>query len=144
MNERNERWIAQYDLASAPFTWNLEGRTLRFAPPGRGTVVAELCLVGTASASRGTFQWAWANDAVPKPSWERLHAVVGFGQEHGLELLTTAEWPGGRPEGLEMVAVAGRILDAEGAFVDTRDDLTIFFVLFDFREEAHGRNYAGP
>ncbi|MDF2771348.1 MAG: hypothetical protein K0S86_842 [Geminicoccaceae bacterium] len=134
MQARNEAWIDRYGLANAPFTWNIDDRTLRFSRPD-GDVVADLCLVGATAGSRGTFLWAWADGGVPKHAWERLHAVIGFGQEHDLGLLTTPEWPGGRSEGLEMVAVAGRILDAEGAFVDTRDDVTIFFLLFDFREE---------
>jgi hypothetical protein len=60
----------------------------------------------------------------------RLHAVRAFGARHGLALLTDPEWTGGRAEGLEMLAVAGRILDAEGTWVDADDDLTLFFLLF--------------
>jgi hypothetical protein len=138
MKARNEAWIERYGLADAPYTWNIDEGAVRFTRPGQSSVVADLCLVGTASASQGTFLWAWANDGVSKRSWERLHAVVGFGREHDLGLLTTPEWPGGRAEGLEMVAVAGRILDAEGAFVDTRDDLTIFFLIFNLREDLSG------
>jgi hypothetical protein len=134
MQSRNEAWIGRYALAEAAFKWSLDDATMRFTRPA-GDVVAELCFVGTASASEGTFLWAWANETVPKRSWQRLHAVIGFGQEHDLGLLTTPEWNGGRAEGLEMVAVAGRVLDADGAFVDTRGDVTMFFLLFDFREE---------
>jgi hypothetical protein len=135
MQSRNEAWIERYALSTAPFNWNLDDGTIRFTRP-TGDVVADICFVGTASSRDGTFLWAWANDGVPKNAWQRLHAVIGFGREHDLGLLTTPEWSGGRAEGLEMVAVAGRVLDAEGAFVDTHGDLTMFFLLFDFREQA--------
>lgn len=134
MQARNEAWIDGFALAGVPYTWNIDQARLRFARES-GAVVADLCVVGTASASDGTFLWAWANDGVPKQAWQRLHAVIGFGQQHGLDLLTTPEWSGGQPEGLEMLGVAGRILDAEGTFVDTHGDLTMFFLLFDIREE---------
>lgn len=134
MQSRNAAWIERYGLSEAPFNWNLENATMRFTRPV-GDVVAELCFVGSASTHDGTFLWAWANETIPNHAWQRLHAVIGFGQEHDLGLLTTPEWAGGRAEGLEMVAVAGRVLDADGAFVDTHGDLTMFFLLFDFREE---------
>ena len=134
MQSRNEAWNAQYGLSHAPFHWSLHDATMRFTRP-EGDVVADLCFVGTASTCEGTFLWAWANETIPKHSWQRLYAVIGFGQEHDLGLLTTPEWSGGRAEGLEMVAVAGRVLDADGAFVDTHGDVTMFFLLFDCREE---------
>jgi hypothetical protein len=80
-------------------------------------VVADLCLVGTASEMAGTFLWAWANDAIPAGAKLGLDAVRSFGTTHDLPLLTTPEWPGGRAEGLEMLAIAGRVQDATGGFV---------------------------
>jgi hypothetical protein len=58
-------------------------------------VVADLCLVGTASEMAGTFLWAWANDAIPAGAKLGLDAVRSFGTTHDLPLLTTPEWPGG-------------------------------------------------
>ena len=134
MEARNNAWIARFGLSGAPYTWNLDQATMRFQRP-TGDVVAELCCIGTASHSAGTFLWSWANDALPKQAWHRLPAVVGFGQQHHLDLLTTPEWSGGRSEGLEMLAVAGRILDADGTFVDEHEDLTLFFLLFGLTEQ---------
>lgn len=134
MQARNEAWIERFGLSGAPYTWNIEQATLRFTRES-GAVIADLCVVGTAAASGGTFLWAWANDGIPKHAWQRLHPVIGFGQQHGLDLLTTPEWTGGKSEGLEVLAVAGRILDADGTFLDTHGDLTVFFLLFDIREE---------
>jgi len=134
MQTRNDAWTARFGLSGTPYTWNLHEATMRFQRP-IGAVTAELCCVGTVSASEGTFLWAWANDGVPKQAWQRLHAVVGFGHANDLDLLTTPEWSGGRAEGLEMLAVAGRVLDADGTFVDAHEDVTMFFLLFDFKEE---------
>ncbi len=108
MNARNQSWLARYQLERAPYRRDLEKAELWFE---RATdqVVADLCVVGTASKVAGTFLWAWANDAIPPGAQRELEAVRSFGVTHDLPLLTTPEWPGGRAEGLEMLAVAGRI-----------------------------------
>ena len=132
MHERNRDWTSRFELESAPYTWDLEQATITFARPD-DLVIGDICIVGTAAESTGTFLWAWANEALPQGAWAEIDAVREFGRLHSLELLTDAEWPGGRAEGLEMLAAAGRILDAEGAWVDTSGDLTLFFLLFDLR-----------
>ncbi len=135
MQRRNEAWIQRFGLRGEPFDWDLERGTLSFAR-GNHAVVADLCVVGTASTCEGTFLWAWANGTMPEEARRQLDTVREFGEEHDLGLLTTPEWEGGRAEGLEMLAVAGRILDAEGFLVDTHADLTLFFLLFNLRRDA--------
>jgi len=132
MHERNRDWTSRFGLDGAAYSWDLEQTTITFARPD-DVVIGDICVVGTAAESTGTFLWAWANEALPRRAWATLDAVRQFGRLHRLSLLMDAEWPGGRAEGLEMLAVAGRILDAEGAWVDTSGDLTLFFLLFDLR-----------
>ncbi|PYT88036.1 MAG: hypothetical protein DMG36_24610 [Acidobacteria bacterium] len=52
---------------------------------------------------------------------------------HQLQLLTTPEFPGGHPEALEMLGVAGRVPDAEGVLIHSVGDVTLFLALSDFR-----------
>jgi hypothetical protein len=66
-----------------------------------------------------------------------LARVREFGKARALELLVTPQWPGGRPEGLEMAAVAGRILDADGIWIEETGDVTLFFALSNFRRLKH-------
>jgi hypothetical protein len=44
---------------------------------------------------------------------------------------------GGWPDGLETLAVAGRIQDADGAFVGDTGDISLFFTLAGFRVRSH-------
>jgi hypothetical protein len=133
MQERNRAWIDRFGVAAdARYEWNLDTATIKF-PSGAGSVIADLCIIGSASEHEGTFLWAWSNETLPRGAQRRLEDVRAFGLRHDLGLLTTPEWEGGRAEGLEMVAVAGRILDAEGTWVDTSGDLTTFFLLSRFR-----------
>lgn len=135
MQARNQRWLARFSLDGAPYRWDLDSATLAFTGAG-GRVAADICLIGTASVSEGTFRWAWAS-GTPPIATRGLNLVRSFGEVHDLPLLTTAEWPGGRAEGLEMLAAAGRIQDAAGGFVDQAGDLTLFFTLSNFRVLAH-------
>lgn|GEM_PF-582896 len=132
MGERNRNWVERYGLTGVPYSWCLECAELMFQREDV-RVTCDICVIGTVSRLEGTFLWAWANEGIPSPSRHGLAKVREFGEVWGLGRLRESEWPGGRAEGLEMVAVAGRILDADGIFVDDTGDVTIFFALSNFR-----------
>jgi hypothetical protein len=134
MQSRNRAFIEKFALSGRAFRWDLDAGQIAFAS-AEYVVVADLCVAGSISACEKTFLWAWANEAIPRRAQERLHDVRTFGKTHDLGLLTTAEWPATRAEGLEMLAVAGRVLDADGVFVAPAGDLTLFFVLHRFRAQ---------
>jgi hypothetical protein len=137
MQARNEAWISRFELRRAPYHWELDTAELVFERAA-DRVVADICLVGTTSLAEGTFLWAWANDSIPAVARRGLELVRSFGETHDLPLLVTPEWPAGRAEGLEMLAIAGRVQDASGGFVDQKGDVTLFFTLRDFRVRAAG------
>lgn len=132
--ERNRAFVERFAISGQAFRWDLEAAQIAFVS-GQYAVVADLSVVGSTSQAEGTFLWAWANQAIPRRAQERMHEVRIFGERHDLGLLTTAEWPGGRAEGLEMLAVAGRVLDAEGVFVAPDGDRTLFFTLHRLRRQ---------
>ncbi len=133
MQARNAEWMSRYGVTTrTSYRWDLQSATISLARE-RDDVVSTLTCVGTASASAGTFLWAWANPAIPDAARAGLNRVRAFGIENALSLLTEPEVAGGKPEGLELAAVAGRITDASGVFVDAGDDTTCFFLLRDFR-----------
>ena len=99
-------------------------------------MVADVCVVGSASKAEGTFLWAWANETIPDEAKRDLEKVRDFGLEHDLGLLTEPAVAGGRAEGTEALAIAGRILGADGVWVDERGDLTVFFALSKFRARS--------
>ncbi len=143
MEASNKAWIEQYQLAGAPYHWDLAAGELVFTRAG-DEVVADLCLVGTVSEMAGTFQWAWANDAIPAAAKRDLHKVRTFGATHGLPLLTTPERPGGRSDGLEMLAIAGRIQEASGGFIESEGELVLFFTLHRWRVRTGPGPGGGP
>ena len=134
MQRRNDETQDRYDLRGLRFGWDLDTATLRFYRE-KDDVACTLCVVGTVSAHEGTFMWAWANDTFPSMSIKGIERVRAFGEENGWPLLTTPEFPAGRPEGLDCVAISGRILDADMAFIHPTGDVTMFFTLSSFRVE---------
>jgi hypothetical protein len=137
MKAQNEAWVSRFSLQGASYRWDLDTAELIF-DRAVDRVVADVCVVGTVSAAEGTFRWAWANEVIPPAAKLGLELVRQFGEAHDLPLLARSEWPGGRAEGLEMLAVAGRVQDACGGFVDVTGDLTLFFTLRWFRVRPHG------
>ena len=133
----NDRWMDRYELHGAKYVWNLDEGLLRFEV-GHRSVEASLCVVGTASDSDDGFLWGWANDSLPRSVTRALDRVRAFGEEHDLPLLTTGKLSGGSAQGKECAALAARILDADGVFLDRADNITMFFVLANFRETSVG------
>lgn len=132
MEARNRAWVERFSLERAAYRWDLDTAELTFTRAS-DCVVADICVIGTASPAQRTFRWAWAHDAIPANARRGLDLVRAFGETHDLPLLITPEWSGGRAEGLEMLAVAGRIQGASGGFVDEAAELTLFFTLNSFR-----------
>ena len=133
MQECNDAWVQDHSLQDRHYHWSLDDAQLVF-PSDSDEVVADICVVGSVSVSEGTFLWAWANEVIPPHARRGLERVREFGETNALELLTKPEWPGGQPEGLEMAAVAARILDAEGVWVAATGDVMLYFVLSDLRK----------
>lgn len=132
MQERNAAWIRRYSLEGCPYRWSLDEAQLVFRSES-DEVMCDICVIGSVSRSEGTFCWAWANEAIPTCARHGLARVCEFGKAQALEPLIRPQWPGGRPEGLEMAAVAGRILGADGIWIEETGDMTLFFALSNFR-----------
>ena len=133
MQERNVVWQQRFGLVGCPFRGTSTLRRLSFV-----TTLITWSLpsvwVGTTSLREGTFLWGWANENIPLIARRHLELVREFGIRHQLQLLATPQFTGGRPEALEMLAIAARVLDAEGVFIDSvDDDLVIFFALTGFQ-----------
>jgi hypothetical protein len=145
MQERNDAWLRDYGLRGCKYDWTLDDAQLVFMS-GSDEVIADICVLGSVSESEGTFLWAWANEAIPSHARRGLERVREFGERNALELLTKPKWPGGRPDGLEIAAVAARVLDASGVWAETAGDVTLLFALSCFRRGANqpsGRGHPG-
>jgi hypothetical protein len=141
MTARNAAFVDELGLANRPYEWNMDAAKLVFPSPS-DPVEADLCVLGSISVSEGTFLWAWANTAIPAAAKNGLDRVRKFGEANALGLLTDSEWRGGRAEGLEVAAIAGRLLDAAGIWIAPMGDVTLFFALSNIRAVPPASSFA--
>jgi len=132
MQQRTNAWVRDYGLNGRRYHWSLDEAQMVF-PSESDQVVADICVLGSLSVSEGTFLWAWANEAIPSQARRGLERVREFGEENALDRLAQPEWSADRADGLEMTAVAAKLLNAEGVWVAPTGDVTLFFALSNFR-----------
>jgi hypothetical protein len=133
---KNERWPAEHGLPpSIRYSLHVDRAELTF-PRAEDELVAHFSVVASASKAEGTVLWGWANEALAAPAQVGLEQVREFGNANGLSLLTEPFVHGGLPEGRELLAIASRIMDASGGFIESEGDLTLFLALRSFESRA--------
>lgn len=128
MQARNDEWPKRLGVERPAYHWDLQTAKIRFTS-GDNVVVAELCLVGTMRKDEDEFLWGWADPNMPEIATCLSKLVRDFGTTNDLPLLTTPKLDGGHPQALEAVCMAGRVLDAEGVFIDRTNEVGLYFTL---------------
>jgi hypothetical protein len=105
------------------YHWDLDAAS--FVKDG---VHLRLVTVGTVAGD--SFLWAWANETIPAIAKRGIEEVRQFGIENDLALLSESCAPGGLAQGKECLAIAGRVLDAAGGWIDRTETGFILFLLF--------------
>jgi len=113
--------------ADAAYDWDLDRALITF----NESIQLKLICVGT-TADDGTFLWSWANDALPENSRRVMMEVHDYGHDHDLGLLLEPKIQGAHSEALEMMAIAGRVLNADGYWIEPASGL--YFLLFEMEK----------
>ena len=131
LSERGRTFLEQRGIgAEATYDWDIDEALITF----NESIHFKLICVGT-TADDGTFLWSWANDALPESARRVMMQVHDYGQVHDLGLLQEPMIQGAHSEALEMMAIAGRVLNADGYWIEP--DSGLYFLLFDVeRHEA--------
>jgi hypothetical protein len=125
MATRTDELLAHHRIEmGSDYHWDLDAATMVIA----GTPF-RLVTVGTVAGD--SFLWAWANDAIPASAKVGIDQVRQFGVENDLGLLSEPCVPGGLSQAKECLAIAGRVLDARGMWIDQIDAGFILFVLYE-------------
>jgi len=130
MAVRTRELLAQHGIEmGSTYHWDLDAAVFVI-----GGITFDLVTVGTAVAD--SFLWAWANEAIPLTGKAGIERVQQFGVENDLGLLMQPRATGGLSQAKECLAIAGRVLDANGIWIDKTD---AGFILFALYEIAHTR-----
>jgi hypothetical protein len=134
LRRQQDRLKSEFQLGRWPrYDYDQESGTLTFSSDGRVEVLADIHIVGSTSKRSGTWLWAWDNPSILENVKHCLADVRAYGENHGLEKLTTAKWAGDERDGWEMTAAVAFILRAEGGYRAPHDNGALFMVLRNVR-----------
>jgi hypothetical protein len=123
----NELCEKEFHVSSWPrWDYNLERGTLTFSENGVPKVLASIQVIGTTSASDGTWMWGWANENLPTNVTKAVARVREFGQAGNIAELSEAKLPDDEYLGWAMTAVAAKLLGARGAYRCPTEDGFIY------------------
>ncbi|MFD8756251.1 DUF6882 domain-containing protein [Kitasatospora sp. NPDC059577] len=113
------------------YQWSMDDAQITWSRSGTVFLTGRLTLIGSVSVPRQSWLWSWANESLPPAVLGDIEQVRQFGEENGYPVLP---WPGfdHHPELVaEARMVAASVLDAEGLWAESTDDLQLHFLVHD-------------
>jgi hypothetical protein len=112
-NEAHQAWgLGSFDR------WDIdqEDGHLVFTSDDGATATAPAQIIGSFSTKDNSWLWAWDNPSILDPLKTHSLKVKAYGEEHGIEKLTTRKWTGSEEDAWAMTALAVKLCDAQGAY----------------------------
>lgn len=94
-------------------------------------ITMSFIVIGSISDRSNTWMWSWDNPYMLENVTEEMLKVRAFGEENGIEKLTSPKWPASDDDGWEMTAIAAWLLKSKGAFSFLSDEMMVFVVFKD-------------
>ncbi|MDX3568029.1 DUF6882 domain-containing protein [Streptomyces sp. ID05-47C] len=113
------------------YEWSIDDARITWWRDAKVFLTGRLTMVGSVSLAQQTWLWSWANESLPQAVLGDIERVRRFGEENGFPVLP---WPGFgyQPELVaEARLVAASVLDAEGLWAESTDDVQLHFVIHD-------------
>ncbi|NNJ27631.1 DUF6882 domain-containing protein [Alienimonas chondri] len=111
--ELNKAWgLGTFDR------WDLDQQTgeIVFSNADGTTARASAQIIGSFSANDSSWLWAWDNPSIADALKADARTVKAYGEEHGIDRLTTRKWTGTEEGAWEMAAVAAKLCGATGVY----------------------------
>lgn len=98
--------------------WDIDQQAgnLVFSNADGTTAVAPAQIIGSFNASDNSWLWAWDNPSIVDDRKLNALKLKEYGEKHRIEKLTTRKWTGTEDDAWEMVALAVKLCDAQGAY----------------------------
>ncbi|MHC5903476.1 DUF6882 domain-containing protein [Streptomyces sp. S6] len=113
------------------YDWSLDDARITWSRDGKVFLTGRLTMIGSVSVSQQTWLWSWANASLPHAAVGDMERVRQFGEENDYPVLP---WPGftHTPELVaEARTVAASVLDADGLWTESTDDVQLHFIIHD-------------
>ena len=112
-NEANKSWgLGSFDR------WDVDQEVgdLVFSKDDGTMVTAPAQIIGSFSTNDNTWLWAWDNPSIVDAMKRDALKVKQYGEERGIEKLTTRKWTGTEEDAWAMTALAVKLTGAQGAY----------------------------
>lgn len=98
--------------------WNVDQEVgdLVFSNADGTQAVAPVQIIGSYSTRDNTWLWAWDNPSILEPLKQDAFKVKAYGEQHGIEKLTTRKLNSSEEEAWKLAALAVRLCGAQGAY----------------------------
>lgn len=113
------------------YDWSMDDAQITWSRDGKVFLTGRLTVIGSVSVAQQTWLWSWANGSLPHAALGDIEQVRQFGEENDYPVLP---WPGfDSHPGLvaEARMVAASVLDAEGLWAESMDDVQLHFMVHD-------------
>ncbi|MEU4119195.1 DUF6882 domain-containing protein [Kitasatospora sp. NPDC028055] len=129
---RQARMVERFGLSGdVQYHWSLDDARITWSRAGEVFLAGRLTMIGSVSLAQQSWLWSWANESLPPAVLGDIERVRRFGEENDFPVLP---WPGfdSRPELVaEARMVAASVLDAEGLWAESTDDVQLHFLVHD-------------
>ncbi|MFH8617290.1 DUF6882 domain-containing protein [Streptomyces sp. NPDC017979] len=113
------------------YQWSMDDAQITWSRDGKVFLTGRLTMIGSVSFSQQSWLWSWANESLPAAVLGDITFVRQFGEENDYPVLSR---PGFKYDP-ELVAearmVAASVLDAEGLWAESMDDVQLHFLVHD-------------
>lgn len=113
------------------YHWSMDDARITWSRDEQVFLTGRLTMIGSVSLAQQTWLWSWANESLPRAVLGDIERVRQFGEANDYPVLP---WPGFNyhPELVaEARMVAASVLDAEGLWAESTDDVQLHFLVHD-------------
>jgi hypothetical protein len=107
---------AAWRLGEASWSVDQDAGTIVFTRKDGITATAPVQIVGTYNTQDDTWLWGWDNPSLNSALQDHARQMQAYGKQHGIERLTTRKLACSEDEAWELVALACKLCDAQGAY----------------------------
>ena len=136
---RQASMVERFGLSGdVQYRWSLDEARMTWSRGGTVFLAGRITMIGGVSRSEQTWLWSWANDTLPRAVLGEIEQVRRYGEANDFPVLP---WKGFayHPELVaEARAVAAAVLDAEGLWTETTDNMQLHFLLHDLTLVGEG------
>ncbi|MEV0170434.1 DUF6882 domain-containing protein [Streptomyces sp. NPDC050803] len=134
---RQALMVERYGLSGdVQYNWSMDDARITWSRDEQVFLTGRLTMIGSVSLAQQSWLWSWANDSLPRAVLGDIERVRRFGEAHDYPALPRPGFAYDPELVAEARMVAASVLDAEGLWADSTDNVQLHFLLHDLSQPA--------